>query len=181
MNKFISLAVALLAATLAAPTSWAQQARQEAVEARLSALKIVRQTNGKETTASADSAKPGDVLEYRVTYSNRSREAVRNLVGTLPIPVGMEYLPKSAQPASITVSLDGVKYQATPVKRKVKSPDGKSIEQEVSPLEYRSLRWMLGDLAPGKSVTVSARVQLTPVEGPVPVQASATGTGSKSQ
>jgi hypothetical protein len=44
--------------------------------------------------------------------------------------------------------------------RPVKQPDGTVIQQPVPWSEYRALRWSVGDLDAGKSVTVSARARL---------------------
>ncbi len=111
----------------------------------------------------AQQTRPGDVLEYTATYSNQGAAAVKNLAGVLPVPQGLSYLPNTAKPAGLEASLDGKTFARVPLKRQVKLADGRVQEQEVPVSEYRSLRWELGSLAPGKSVSVSARMQLNPI------------------
>ena len=89
---------------------------------------------------------------------------VTNLVANLPIPAGTEFQRASAKPVvGVKATLGDGKFNAIPLKRKVKLPDGKEVEREVPLAEYRSLQWSLGELAAGKSVVVSARVRVTDV------------------
>ena len=146
------------------------------VESVLTQKKVVLSADKKETLADSKDIKPGELIEYRVTYTNKSKGPVTGLTGTLPIPVGTEFQKGSAKPVmGIKASLGDGKYEAIPLKRKVKQPDGKTVEQDVPTSEYRSLQWSLGELAAGKSVVVSARVRVTDVTSTAPATpASAT-------
>lgn len=127
----------------------------EPVKVNLQAFKVVS-ANGKESLVESKTAKPGDVLEYRATYNNVSKKNVANLLATLPVPKGMEYVALSSQPSSALASVDGQNFSAVPLMRR--QADGK--EQPVPAAEYRALRWKVADLQPGKSFVVSARVRV---------------------
>jgi uncharacterized repeat protein (TIGR01451 family) len=129
------------------------------VKVVLVANKIVA-ANGVEHKQSADTAKPGDVIEYVAEYKNPDKSAVADVMATLPVPAGMEYIPQSAAPVPVMASTDGVNYAPVPLKRNVRGADGKMVEQLVPYSEYRSLRWSLGDLAGGMSKWVKARMKV---------------------
>src|SRR6185369_4007426 len=63
--KGLGLAAALLAGIAAAPLA---SAADEVVSTRLEARKVVTGPDGRERFAPAESAKPGDVIEYVATY-----------------------------------------------------------------------------------------------------------------
>ena len=128
-----------------------------AVIVLLTQAKVVKGTDGKEQLLDAATVKPGDVIEYRATYTNRSAKSVTGVVATLPIPEGLQYLPMSAKPGATLVqaAVKGGDYSAEPLIRTVA---GKV--QTVPYAEYRSLRWNLGQLPAGGSAAVSARASV---------------------
>lgn len=132
---------------------------QPDVLTELSATRIVGSVAA-EKHESAATARPGDILEYRVRYSNRGKAKVRQLEITLPVPAGMIYLADSGRPEAAKASVDGVVYQAIPLKRIVTKKDGSAIEQPVPLNEYRFLRWKTQDLEAGKKLEVSARMKV---------------------
>jgi uncharacterized repeat protein (TIGR01451 family) len=136
---------------VAAPTAVA--AKKEAVQINLELFKIVAK-DGKETLVSAKETKPGEILEYRATYKNVSKSAVRNLVATLPVPKGMEYQVKTASPAGAEATIDSVTFSAIPLIDATK--------KEVIPTsQYRALRWKVPELGADKSIVVSARMKIS--------------------
>lgn len=147
------------------------------VASQLSAVKVSVGADGKDVFAPAPSVKPGELIEYRVDYRNKGDESARALEVTLPIPVGLEYLPSSAQPAGARASLDGKAYQAVPLKRMVKGTDGKEIEQLIPVAEYRFLRWSASDLGAGKTARYTARMRVS--SGNVVLPAAASGAAPK--
>jgi uncharacterized repeat protein (TIGR01451 family) len=165
MKKMIvwSLGVAALFAALASPAQ--QKAAPAPVETRLEARKVTKAADGKETFAAAESARPGDVIEYVATYRNTGKQSVTNLVATLPIPVNTEFIPDSASPANAKASTDGAAYADLPLVRKVRR-DGKDIEERVPVREYRSLRWNHGALAGEQAVKFTARVRVVDDRSP---------------
>lgn len=129
------------------------------VKVVLTASKIVV-VNGTEQRQSADKAKPGDTIEYVAEYRNTSKSPVSNVVATLPVPSGMEYLPGVADPPQLMASTDEHNYAPVPLKRSIRSADGRLVEQQVPFSEYRSLRWKLGDIQGEASKSVKARMQV---------------------
>ena len=170
----------LLLAGLQAAPALAQPASASGakpdVEAILTGKKVTVGADKKETLGDAKGVKPGEILEYQASYTNKGKAPVSNLLATVPIPEGTEYIAASAKPAgTVKASLGDGKYAAIPLKRKVKLPDGKEVEKDVPLAEYKSLQWSLGDLAAGKSVVVTARVRVADVTPTVPATpASAT-------
>lgn len=144
------------------------------VKVSLVAHRVVTSPAGVEHLAPADHAKPGDVVEYRARYTNPGHSAVRQMVATLPIPAGMQYVPSTAAPATALASTDGEHFDAIPLRHHVRLANGTDALRDVPYGDYRFLRWTLGDMAAGKSQTVTARVR---VESATSV-ASATTSGS---
>jgi len=161
-----SAAVAQPAAT-AAP---AEAAQKKTVDVVLVQSKVVKDAQGKEQLVAADSVKPGDVLEYTATYTNHTGKSVSGLVANLPIPEGLEYLPKTAKPGATLVKAatkDGA-FAAEPLARVV---NGKT--EPVPYNEYRSLRWTLGQLPANGVTAVTARAKVETVVPPAPAAAAA--------
>lgn len=154
-------------------------APNEVVAIKLEQFKVVKDASGREALADAKTVKPGDIVEYRATYTNRDGRPVKGLLATLPIPVGMNYLPKTAKPTSdkLEAATKNGEYAREPLMRQVRV-NGKLQAEAVPYTQYRSLRWQIGQLPAGADYVVSARTQ---VEGLAPTaeRASAPGvTGS---
>ncbi|HLJ86993.1 MAG TPA: hypothetical protein VKZ53_09215 [Candidatus Angelobacter sp.] len=132
---------------------------QAEVKVMLAASKIVG-PDGTEQKQSSDKAKPGDVIEYVAEYRNTDTRPAKNVVATLPVPSGMEYLPQTALPGEVLASTDGVSYSPVPLKKTVRSATGQMVEQLVPFSEYRSLRWNLGDISGERSKSVKARMRV---------------------
>jgi len=149
------------------------------VESVLSSKKVTVGADKKEALTDAKNVKPGEVIEYQVTYTNKGKAAVTGLTASLPIPEGTEFIRASAKPAAgVKATVGDGKFDAIPLKRKVKTPDGKEVEQEVPLAQYKALQWALGELPAGKSTTVTARVRIA--EGALTPPASATSPASSS-
>jgi uncharacterized repeat protein (TIGR01451 family) len=161
--------IAVMALMIAAPAAWC--ADQPNVTVQLTAQRVVKKGQGQEVLSPGDTAKPGEVIEYRVVYRNSGKGTARDLQGRLPIPAEMEYVPGSAVPADVSASLDDKNFSKVPLKHKVRLPDGSIAVREVPSSEYRSLRWDLRDLAPGASVTAKARMRIrTDLGGPAVIR-----------
>lgn len=155
--------IGLYSAPVLAQTAATAQAKPD-VETILTSKKVTVGADKKEALIDAPTVKPGEVIEYRATYTNKGKAAVGGLTATLPIPAGTGYQGGTASPkAGVSASLGDGKFAPIPLKRKVKLPDGKEVERDVPLTEYKSLQWSLGELAAGKSVVVSARVRVTDV------------------
>ena len=158
LRTFVALAL-----TVAGLGSCALAYAEGDVHVALTAHRILV-SQGKEARLPADQAEPGDVIEYKATYTNQGNSAVRDLQATLPVPAGLEYLPKSAQPVKLFASLDGKTFAPVPLTRRVKLAGGKTVVREVPAAEYRALRWSIGSLAANSARTVAARMRVTPLE-----------------
>jgi len=133
-----------------------------AVSSVLSVYKITLNENGNEIATATEEVTPGDLIEYRVTYTNNDVGPITELQPMLPIPTGMEYVKDSARPANITASVSstGTDFQSLPLTRQVRLPDGTVATQEVAASEYRRLQWMIESLDVGESVFLVARVKV---------------------
>ncbi len=160
--KTMLRAIALAMACTAMQATFAQSS---AVETRLEARKVERAADGKETLGDAQAARPGDVIEYTASYRNTGKQPVRNLEATLPIPASTEYLADTVQPPQAKASVDAHAFGALPLTRHVVR-NGKPVEEAVPLRDYRYLRWYPGELAPGASVSFSARVRVIADSGP---------------
>lgn len=152
-------------AAIAATATWAWGQGREPVETRLEARKVVRAADGTETLASADAARPGEILEYAATYRNTGKRAVTNLAATLPIPPNTELVAGSARPANAQASVDGRTFAVPPLKRRVVR-DGKTVEVEIPAREYRYLRWNAPEIGGEQSLTFTARVKVADAAAP---------------
>lgn len=152
-----------------AGAAWGQSAQ---ISSELQ-VQQVETVDGNTVFRPAQASKPGDVLEYRVSYTNHSAAAVTGLVASLPIPAGTTLLERSQLPPNALASTDGTQFAPLPLMRLVKQSDGSEHQERVPLGEYRALRWTLGPLAAGKSAQVSARVRINTT----PPQAAGKATG----
>ena len=158
-----ALAGGIAAVCVALSLAWIQPAAAQSkgdVQISLLARKVTAAPDGKEVLLAADTARPGEVIQYDAVYSNTSRKEIRNLAPTLPIPAGMEYVAESAKPAATQASLDGRTFAAFPLVRKIQRPDGRLEEVPVPFSEYRALRWNAGELKAGATTRIIARARL---------------------
>lgn len=135
--------------------------QKQSVTVKLAQFKVVTGPGGQERLVDASSVKPGDIVEYQATYLNRDTKPVTGLLATLPIPAGMEYLPKTASPGAdrVKAATQGGAYGVEPLQRQVQV-NGKPQIEPVPYGQYRSLQWALGQLPPGAEFLVKARVQV---------------------
>jgi uncharacterized repeat protein (TIGR01451 family) len=154
----------LLTLALVAPMVLAQSTNP--VTVALTQFRVTKVTvDGKtvERFQAADTAAPGDVIEYRLVLENSSKDTVNGAAATLPIPAPTFYLDKTAvSPATTTLlaSVDGKNFKLPPLKRNVMR-DGKTVEEVIPANEYRAVRWRLqGKLDAGAKFEFKARVQV---------------------
>ncbi|MEO5694030.1 MAG: hypothetical protein ABIQ72_12970 [Usitatibacter sp.] len=156
MNKYSQFLAAMCLAFVA---FGAESQQRNPVESRLEARRVTTGADGKESLAVAETARPGDLIEYSATYRNNGTNTVRNLEATLPIPADTEYVAGSARPASARASADANAFAPVPLTRKA-MVNGREVESPVPVREYRALRWYPGDLAAKQSLTFTARVRV---------------------
>lgn len=176
----LSFSLFLLLALNAAPglaETAALPAPKGDVESVLTQKKIVIGSNKKETVSDVKDVKPGELIEYRAAYTNKGKAAVTNFSATLPIPEATEYQRGTATPAmGVKATVGDGKFLPIPLKRKVKLPDGKEVEQDVPLAQYKALQWSFGELGAGKTVVISARVRVSDTPA-APAGAPPTTTG----
>ena len=107
---------------------------------------------------------PGDVVRYRLRFTNVTEGEVRGVVFTNPVPQGMRYVGGSAGADRNDVIADysidgGRRYAARPMVTKV--VDGKRVQQPAPPEQYSHVRWTVrGSISPGATVTAEFRAAL---------------------
>ena len=126
----------------------------------LTVHRVTHELDGREQLAAADTAKPGDVLEYQVELHNSGASSVRALQATLPIPAGVTLIPSSVEPSAVQASVDGAHFAPLPLMHRVRQADGTVADQPIPLKDYRFLRWNPTDVAPRASLIVHARVML---------------------
>lgn len=136
MNRWLLSALLFWATTL-----WADGPLSSKMETYL-----VAEKNGQEVMTATEEASPGDVIEYRLIYTNNAEQPLSGLEITGPIPANTAYLKDSAATdaeAVFTVSIDdGSSFEAEPVTRNTSGPDGQSKNVIVPPSDYTQLRWV---------------------------------------
>ena len=109
-----------------------------------------------------DSAMPGDVVIYTITYTNTGSDVVENVVITDPLPTAVQYVPGSvsgAAGADFAVSVDGGQNFSAPTEALVVHQDAGPRPAE--PGDYTHLRWVLADpISPGASGFVRFRTRI---------------------
>lgn len=130
------------------------------LDSDLSAERIVLRADGREVQQPAQAVKPGDTVQYRARYRNSGAAALSNVVATLPIPPGTQFVSTNTQPDGAQASVDGVSFDAMPLTRRVRKADGHWETIQVPLAEYRALRWPARTLSAGEAFDVSLRVQV---------------------
>jgi uncharacterized repeat protein (TIGR01451 family) len=121
---------------------------------------VVSVVDGQEQFSRADTALPGQVVEYRLVVTNRSNTTLPpgTVMITGPVPEGTRYVEGSASPTNderlTEYSADGTNFAEPPLIRE----EGGS--RQVVPAEaYRAVRWtLLVALEPGRAVAFVYRV-----------------------
>ncbi len=145
-------ALALAVPAMAQPAASAPRAE---VKAELKAFKVAG-----DKLVAADSANPGDVIEYQARYTNVGGAPAQRFSPQLPVPTALVYAGNSALPSGFLATTDGKNFAPAPLMRAVRKADGTTQLVAVPLRAYRALRWQLGTLAPGQSVTVRARARV---------------------
>jgi uncharacterized repeat protein (TIGR01451 family) len=148
----------------------AQASPKPAVKLNLAAAKkLIVVTEGEQPVVKWENLEdgvvvnPGDVLRYTVSSANPSAGVAKNLTITQPIPEKMIYelnTATSKTKAEVAYSIDnGQTFVAKPT-IKVKSQDGKTIEQPAPAETYTHIRWKFGSLAPAADIAAMYEVKV---------------------
>ncbi len=110
------------------------------------------------------SASPGDVVQYTLTYANKGDEVANDAVIDDPIPKGTTFLANTAagEGAEVTFSSDGGKTFAAPVRLsyEIRLPSGEVQKRIATPADYTHVRFLIKQVAAGKSGSVAFRVRV---------------------
>lgn len=160
----------LLATVLLCGAAQAAAQGGEALSLKLSMLLVKTvKVDGKVTEQllpNSGSVNPGDVISQVVSVRNTSAKAMRDLPVQLPVPKNTVYLApeKGLDSTKTQYSIDGGKtFAAAPLKKTITvTENGKSVQKEVEvkPGEYTAVRWIVAELAPGKSLELGYRIQV---------------------
>ena len=110
----------------------------------------------------------GDVVEYRLVFTNITGRPVNNIQFTDPLPEGMHYLQGTAvadrENVDVEFSLDGgTSYSELPMVEVV--VDGRTELRPASPEVYTDIRWTVhGEVQPGARVVAAFQVRYGALE-----------------
>ncbi len=105
----------------------------------------------------------GDVVEYRLVFTNITGRRINNIQFTDPLPEGMYYLQGTAgadrEDVDVEFSLDGgTSYSEQPMVEVV--VDGRTEQRPASPEDYTHIRWTVhGEVQPDARVTAAFQVR----------------------
>jgi uncharacterized repeat protein (TIGR01451 family) len=154
MKKAILLTALLFALPLAAG---AQQAdtTQPLVMTVLNRTAAAEADSG---NARADeTARPGDVLRYRITFTNGRADAVRGVALSNPIPATLAFVGGSASASREDVQVEysadnGRTWSAEPTEEVL--VDGRRVRRPIPPERFTNVRWTVtGQVQPRATVT----------------------------
>ncbi len=106
----------------------------------------------------------GDVVRYRLVFTNITDVAVRDVKFTDPVPAGLQYVGGSAEGDNadlvIEYSIDGgITFSTQPMIEQI--VDGEVVHQPAPPDRYTHIRWQVqGWVPPGAEVVAAFRAKL---------------------
>lgn len=109
---------------------------------------------------------PGDIIRYRIRFTNLRADSIRNVQFTDPIPAGLHYVAGSAgadrEDAFVEFSIDGgASWSDAPTIEETVA--GRPVRRPAPPERYTNVRWSLrGWVKPSAQVTAELKVQLSP-------------------
>lgn len=173
MMTRVRFLVALALLALAAPALAQQQPARAAQQQQ--ALVVTAQNRTAVAAKRADAAvRPGDMVRYKLTFTNVAGRQVRGVALANPLPQGMRFVAGSASStrndARLEYSIDGGRtFSAQPVVEVV--VDGRTVRRPAPPEQYTHVRWTVdGWVAPGATVVAEFDARLG---APAPAGAAA--------
>ena len=154
MKLRVRFLLALVLLALAAPAVAQQQA-----------LVLSAQNRTAVASKRADLAvRPGDLVRYKLTFTNVAGRQVRGVALANPLPQGMRFVAGSASStrndARLEYSIDGGRsFSVQPMVDVV--VDGRTVRQPAPPEQYTHVRWTVdGWVAPGATVVAEFDARL---------------------
>lgn len=126
------------------------------VKTELKSYKVLVDKEGVETKVEAQSAAPGDIIEYNFFIANETEEALERLNPGIPVPVGTTLIPNETTPEGYLVSINQRDFYPYPI-----------LEEgvPVNDSEYRLVSWNIEKLEPGKSLNLDIQVKVNGGDG----------------
>jgi len=110
---------------------------------------IVTQTDGEEQVIEASETEPGQLMEFRIVFTNNGEESVTGIRVVDPIPENTTFVADSHSSdvrADFEVSIDGGEsFEAEPVVRIETREDGTQSRVVVPPADYTHVRWLASE------------------------------------
>lgn len=148
MKKLISVALATGFLSLVAQVN-----AQSPVQGTMSAF-VVEIKDSKEVLTEAVDVEPSQLVEYQLTYVNKSKSEINGLTVVGPVPEGTAYVSDTAQAdstANVQVSIDGgVTFEKEPVVREVVAQNGEVTETVIPVDQYTHIQWQSKEVLAGK-------------------------------
>ncbi len=148
MKRLISAVVVGLGLSLISSVQ-AQAPVQGTMEAYVVEIK-----NDKEVLKAADDVEPNQLVEYHLTYVNKSTSGINGLTVVGPVPDGTAYVSDTAvadAAANMKVSIDGgITFESEPVTREIVKDNGEVIETIIPPEQYTHIQWQAKSELPGE-------------------------------
>lgn len=117
-----------------------------AVSGELQAWLVTETADGSERLIEASSAEPGQVMEFRIAFTNGGETPVDGIQVVDPIPENTRFIADSHAAdvtAAFQVSIDGGDtFESEPVVRVETLADGSQQEVIVPPSQYTHVRWL---------------------------------------
>lgn len=187
MKTWIRIA-AVLALALAPVSARAQQAAPSAAATPSLTVVAENRTAAAEAERGAPrrnvAVQPGDVVRYRLTFTNPTAGAVRGVVLANPLPAAMQLVAGSTratrQDARLEFSADrGRTFSRQPMEEVV--VDGQRVRRPVAPEKYTHVRWTVdGTVAPRATVVAEFDARLAaPARQAGPAAGPAAGTSGR--
>jgi uncharacterized repeat protein (TIGR01451 family) len=163
-----------LGLTLATAAALPLQAQSSTAASRPSPLTLT----AKNQTAAAEAARgtpradsltrAGDILVYRLAFTNNVGQPVRGITFISPLASGLQFqggsVRTSREDARVTYSADnGQTFSAQPMEEVL--VDGKRVKRAVEPSRYTHVKWTVdGWLATEAAVSAEYNARLAPVQ-----------------
>lgn len=119
------------------------------VTGEIQAYIVTKDGDGKEMTVPAVETVPGQVMEFRIVFTNNGDDDVNGIQVVDPIPEHTRFISDSHNAdvkATFEVSIDGGEsFEGEPVVRLETQTDGSQKEVVVPPEQYTHVRWVAAE------------------------------------
>ena len=154
----------LVAATISATATVSAQENPGPLS--IVAMNLTAQADGRTPAEGTNVmvSRPGDLIEYRLSFTNNTTGSVRDVVFDDPIPEGLVYVAGSAgaerEDVSVEFSIDGgSSYDANPVIEVQEA--GAMVRRPAPPDRYTHVRWnVLGAVSVDEEVQAVFRARI---------------------